>query len=546
MASVFEDTDAAAGTGTIYEMEVGDDFYGQILNSDEDWVAVTLQAGTTYSFGAVGVGAMNSGVSDPLLILRNSSGFELARNDDGGPGLTSSVTFTATSTDTYYVHVKAFETDGDGLYGVSVVEGGMPSYGALLGSAVLYRGGTSWASAPETGVTLTWGVRASGPATDADGRSAPFSQLTAAQTAAVTKALANYTDVADLHFTRVNETGTTNNATILVGAYTSTTDGAGAYAMFPGSTGAVSSDGDLWLNNDGAETNSLPIGSYEYFTCLHELGHAMGLDHPGDYNAAFGVEITYENSAQFMQDSNQYSVMSYFAATDTEPDAPDTYCDTLMMYDILAIQQLYGTNTAARAGNTTYGFHATVGGAYDFTVNDDPLMCIWDGAGRDTIDLSGFRADQVIDLHGGSFSDVGGYKGNLSIAVGARIESAVGGSGADEIYGNEFANKLRGGAGTDVLVGDLGNDTMQGGGGADGFVFIDGYGRDKVLDFSKVVDILSLGSDLWGGTNLTKQQVLNRFAHVTNGDLVFNFGDDVITLLNVHSKVGMLDNILLS
>ena len=412
---------------------------------------------------------------------------------------------------------------------------------------MIYRDGDSWAATPATPVVLSWGVRQSGPAVDASGFSAPFSVLTAAQIAATEGALAAFADVGNVTFTQVAPGGTTDSATILVGAYTSSSDGAGAYAWYPGSTADASADGDMWINNFWANTSDIPIGSYDYYIYLHELGHSMGLAHPGDYNAGGGGPITYQTSAQFVQDSQQYSVMSYFLATDTEPGAPTSYADTLMMYDIYALQELYGVNSATRSGNDTYGFHATLGGAYDFTVNLDPLLCIWDGAGRDTLNLSGFGGRQIINLNDGTLSNVGGYTGNLSIAVGASIENAVGGLGRDQIIGNELGNLLRGGRGIDILIGAGGNDRLSGNLGADRFVFADGCDRDRITDFNKTADRLGLSSDLWGGGVMTAAEVLAAFGTINAGNLVLNFGGgDVVTLLHVSSLVGMADSILIT
>jgi serralysin len=546
MTTLFERADAASNTGTAYAMTAGDEFYGINAKGASDWIAVTLQAGVTYSFGAVGIGAANSGVTDPLLKLHDANGALLAADDDRGPGLTSALKFTASSTGTYFIEVKALTSHGDGVYGLALTVGSMPSYSVEMAAGVLYRDGSSWAGTPATAVNVTWGVRATGPALDAGGHPTAFQQLTAGQAAATQAALTSYADVADITFTQVNPGGTTNNATILVGAYTSTTDGAGAFAQFPGGPGASNPAGDLWINNNSVGAGALAIGTYDYWVFLHELGHALGLSHPGDYNATPGVTITYQKFAQFEQDSNQYTVMSYFRATDTEPKAPGTYSDTLMIYDIYAVQKLYGVNRAARAGDDTYGFHSNLSGAYDFTVNDDPLLCIWDGAGKDTLDLSGFRAKQRIDLNAGAFSDVGGFKGNLSIAIGCRIENAVGGRGDDTIFGNDRGNVLKGGKGLDILVGGTGSDRMTGGAGADGFIFLDGDGRDVVTDFSKADDVLSLGADLWGGTAMTGAEVLTEFADVLGGDLVFDFGTDVLTLLHVSSIDGMADRIVIS
>jgi serralysin len=546
MTTIIETTDAASNSSTQYAMVAGDVFFGAASSGATDWIVVTLVAGHTYSFGAVGMGAVGSGMTDPFLKLRDANGTFLEQNDDGGPGFCADLSFTAATSGTYYIEVKALSGATDGAYGLVLTEGDRPSYGVEMGAAVLYRDGSSWAATPETAVVVSWGVRAFGPAEDASGNPAPFAVLTTAQIGATERALDMFAEVGNISFNRVNPGGTTNNATILVGAYTATDDGAGAYAYFPGSTAPGNSDGDLWINNDSVSKTNIPVGSYDYFVFLHELGHAMGLEHPGDYNAAPGVTITYENSAQFIEDSQQYSVMSYFYATDTEARAPTSYCDTLMLYDIFALQEMYGVNSSTRSGNDTYGFHATtLGGAYDFTVNTDPLMCIWDGAGIDTLDLSGFGGRQVIDLNDGAFSNVGGFRGNLSIALGAQIENAVGGRGNDQIYGNELGNVLRGGKGVDILFGDLGNDRMSGNAGADGFFFVDGGGRDKITDFNKLQDLISLSSDLWGGATKTEAEVVAQFAVIRNGVVVFDFGADELTLMGVGSVTGLADVILL-
>ena len=551
MTRILETTDAASSTATTYAMQEGDVFIGRLSQGGTDWIAVTLVAGHTYSFGAVGLGAAGSGVTDPWLRLHAANGANLLSDDDGGPGLSADLTFTATTSGTYYIEVKSLSGATDGDYGLVVTEGSRVSYDAELGAGVIYRDGGSWAATPQTAVEVTWGVRQSGDgvgggALDASGNPAPFTVLSAAQITATQSALLNFAEVGNVSFVQIAPGVTTNSATILVGAYTSTTDGAGAYAYYPGSTSSGSSDGDMWINNDSVSTSSIPLGSYESWVFLHELGHAVGLAHPGDYNAAAGVSITYENSAQFTQDSQQYSVMSYFAATDTQANCPVSYADTLMLYDIFAIQEMYGVNNTTRSGNDVYGFNATLGGAYDFTVNSDPLLCIWDGAGIDTLNLSGFAGRQVINLNDGTFSNVGGFKGNLSIAVGANIENAVGGRGSDRIIGNELANNLRGGRGIDILSGGAGADTLTGGAGADGFIFAAGFGRDKITDFSLVDDLISLSSNLWGGGVKTAVEVLEQFGVVRNGQVVLDFGVPELTLMNLSSEAGLADRLLIA
>ena len=542
MATITETVDAPGGAATPYALRAGDVFYGTMSQNATDWVAVTLEAGKTYSFGAVGLGAAGSGVTDPFLRLHAAGGGVLAQNDDGGPGFAAQISFTAAASGTFYLEARALSGAPDGAYGLVVTEGARPSYGAEFGAAVLYREGDSWAAGPGTGATVTWGVRALGPALDAEGDPAPFQVLTAAQIAAARAALAQYAEVAGIVFQQVAPGGTTTAATILIGGYDSATDGAAAYANYPGSTAAA---GDVWINTAVVSGTSLPIGSFDSFVFLHELGHALGLAHPGDYNAAPGVSIFYADAAQFTEDSQQYSVMSYFGAAVTEPGAPGSCPDTLMLYDILAVQKLYGVNAATRAGNDVYGFNTTLGGAYDFSVNSDPLLCIWDGGGRDTLNLSGFRGAQVIDLNDGAFSDVGGFNGNLSIALGAVIENSVGGRGADRMLGNEGANWLRGGRGNDLLAGGQGNDLLGGNAGADAFVFGQGDGRDRVTDFNRTEDWVRLSAGLWGGVVLTAAEVLDMFGVMRRGHLVLDFGADELTLAGVSTLAGIDSQIVM-
>jgi serralysin len=395
----------------------------------------------------VGTGIAGVRVSDSFLRLYDGTGALLGSDDDGPPGSNSTISFTATTTGTYYLDAASYGDAGRGQYGLSATLGTKANYDEEMGAGALTRPGTSW-STPGTSATVTWGVRATNAgATDADGSPTPFIPLTTAQIAAVQASLGQYSEVANITFVQVNPGGTTDDATILAGAYSSKTDGAGAYAMYPGSAATA---GDINLNNTSVSTTSLPDGSYSSFAVLHELGHAIGLAHPGDYNAAAGVVFNYENSAANIQDDHQYSVMSYFDESSTT-SSYDSYPDTLMLYDIYAVQQLYGANMSTRATDTVYGFHSNAGAVYDFASNTTPAFSIWDGGGSDTIDASGYAQAQTLDLHDGTFSSIGGLSGNVSIAFNATIENAIGGSGADTIIGNAVSNVLTGGAGADIF-----------------------------------------------------------------------------------------------
>lgn len=459
MPDIFETTDASATTGTAYSLTAGQTAQGTLsTGADHDFYRVTLTAGQTYTFAMTGTGTNN--VQDTYLNLYAADGSTLLSfDDDGLPGNNSTFTFTASSTGTYYIDAGSYNNSFAGQYGVAFTVGTRASFDIQMAAGVVDTE-QSWSATPGSGATVTYAFRQTvSGARDASGAAVPGSQLTAAQQAAVQSALGMFGDVANLTFTQVNPGGFSDNATMLFANYTSTTDGAGAYAYYPGSTASTANEGDVWLNTTSVSTTSLPAGSYSFFALIHEMGHALGLSHPGLYNAAAGVSITYANNAQFTQDTHQFTVMSYFDESNTTASY-GSYPDTLMIADIYALQQIYGADYTTRSGNTTYGFNSNAGGVYDFTTNTNPAMCIWDGAGIDTLDVSGFGNSQTINLQSGTFSNIGGLTGNLSIAIGAVIENATGGSGADTIIGNAVGNTLIGGGGADQLLGGDGNDTI--------------------------------------------------------------------------------------
>src|SRR5262249_9183560 len=136
-----------------------------------------------------------------------------------------------------------------------------------------------------------------------------------------------------------------------------------------------------------------------------------------------------------------------------------------MLYDIQALQYLYGANMTYHSGNDTYSF----------TSSSAPL-CIWDAGGTNTIDFHSITSKYSIDLNAGNFSSTsqttvagGGSTGNnlVSIAYGVTIQNAIGGSGGGTITCNDANDSIIGGAGSDTFVIGRGVDTIKGGGGVD-------------------------------------------------------------------------------
>ncbi len=342
-----------------------------------------------------------------------------------------------------------------------------------------------------------------------------------------------------------------------------------------------SEEGEL-LHEGNFSNGDLSFGGYGATTMIHEIGHAVGLSHPGAYNGAGAT--TYLDQAEYAQDSEQYSIMSYWSASETGARIVNwgtfffSNAQTPLLHDIYVIQQKYGADPTTRTGDTTYGFNSNAGrDVFDFTQNEHPYLAIYDAGGEDTIDLSGFEASVVIDLRDGQFSSAG--QGNITtadqaealqslndayeVAYGvpdffspqsqATIDAVMGSfmtRNASDIladtghagvrttqyqniaiaYGTEIENAV-GTAYRDVIITNEQDNILTGGGGADVFVFAsdeklftDGFtngGTDIITDFEEGVDTIDLsGLGLGGDSELTV--VDNRLDIDIDGDGVID------------------------
>ncbi|CAO3439761.1 M10 family metallopeptidase C-terminal domain-containing protein [Azospirillum doebereinerae] len=346
-------------------------------------------------------------------------------------------------------------TDAAAANGMDGAGSDVPSYVAAL----LPSSRPKWGSAVVgTSALVTYSFMESPASYLGSGDRAGFAAMSQTQRGAVRQALAAWAAVARITFVEVADTGIGGAIRFATNAQHGVS---AAYAYYPSASLAIG--GDVFIANDSSANLNPTPGSYGYKTLLHEIGHAIGLKHPGNYNAGgSGAEGPYLPAAE---DSSQYTLMSYHSHPSLgysgSPTGP-------ALYDVAAIQALYGANTQSRTGNDTYSL-ANTASAFSTT--------IWDAAGADTIDASRQTLAATIDLRAGSFSSAGtngaggAAVGNIAIAYGVTIENATGGSGDDALTGNDAANLLIGGAGDDTLTGGSGDDTLDGGTGTDTAVF---------------------------------------------------------------------------
>jgi serralysin len=286
-------------------------------------------------------------------------------------------------------------------------------------------------------------------------------------------------------------------------------------------------------HDDDADVQS---GTYGFMTYLHEIGHTLGLHHPGSYNYS-GPNGVY--TPAYIQDSHVFTVMSYFRASRNDPtidhfgsDSRWKYPSTPMLHDVLAIQKKYGADTMTRTGNDTYGFNCALSGAdandlskkavFDFSINTNPIITIWDARGVDTLDASGFSTNQTINLTAGQYSSIGALERNVAIAYRCTIEKAIGGAGHDKLIGNSAANVLSGGGGNDSYFVGTGDRVIEAA----------GKGTDTIssvvsFTLSANVEVLTLTGDAnIKGTGSTTGNKL--YGNVGNNILNGGGGRDVL------------------
>jgi len=203
------------------------------------------------------------------------------------------------------------------------------------------------------------------------------------------------------------------------------------------------------------------------------------------------------------------------------------------------------------SGGQVFGFHSNIQGDtaifFDFSINTHPVVTLFDTGANNVFDLSGFGMGNLVDLHDGAFSSVGGLHQNVGIAIGTRIDSAIGGTGGDKLVANDDGDVLMGNAGADILVGGQGNDHLYGNmaGGAqglpDGSDSIDAGGGSNYVNGNAGDDFITAGNGtnrLYGGSGNDRITITGHGSGHING----NMGDDLLQVTagtnDVHGGQG--------
>ncbi len=223
--------------------------------------------------------------------------------------------------------------------------------------------------------------------------------------------------------------------------------------------------------------------------------------------------------------------------------------DTLTADDVANAWSITGSDAGTVAGDVAFsGFESLQGGSdtdtFAFADGVSFSGTVDGGSGSDALDYSAWTTAVTVDLDQGTATGTGGA---------TNFVNATGGSGGDQLTGDDQDNVLDGGDGSDTLLGKdgndllsdgMGNDSLAGGDGDDQYVLTPGSddvvednGENETVDFSGaengvIFDLVSSGiQQVFGGHTV---QFLGTVAAIVGSE--FN---DVLTAAGAEHSVTM-------
>lgn len=404
-------------------------------------ITVSLVKGVTYNLSAGYGYSYVPGASTPTFTMTatNPSG---AKDTSFSSVSSLSGSFTATSSGNYTLTLTS--SAGSSLSSINMqmyAKASLPTNSGDANVDALLQGKNSWWHTPGTApvqggaaingplkslvngsssTTLTYGFLSAAPTSGTVNDKTGFQSITNPNQKAAVQAALNYiSSITNLKFTETDTTtgGQNDSANINFGSnLQSTSDG---YAYTPNNSPAVGKTYVYINNKQPSDLGNFTAGTYGWADVFHEIGHALGLKHPGNYNAGLPGNTTgtppYLDAAH---DNHQYSIMSYNNNSYTNGVNNTTY----MPYDIEALQYLYGVKTngsTATAGTFSFA-NSTPATTY--------LQTLWSNTGGDQINLAGMSNSSVINLNPGTYSSINirsntSNQSNVAIAYGSKINT---------------------------------------------------------------------------------------------------------------------------
>lgn len=343
--------------------------------------------------------------------------------------------------------------------------------------------------------TFTYSFIKNLPSTATSQDKAGFAEMNDTQKAAVEDAFTYLSSLVNVTFTKSDATD--GSADINFGM-NSQSSSAG-YANPPNASGShnvfLMLDNTVKKNAAGVDTNtnlSFAHGSYGWETLIHEIGHTLGLKHPGNYNAGGGGA-----AGPYLPkttDTRRYSVMSYNQPADSmhvtlNGNSASADClnpSTYMAYDVAALQFLYGKSQSP----SNLGGYQTL----NFDANWKGFESVYTPGGG-TLDLSSVTKSNIVDLRNGAFSSINTLATDLTAYLNTvsnqglksyvkSNQSYLGYNNVTVNYGSYFGGVVGGKANDAIFVDPstiLTDQDIDGGDGSD-VVYLSGSASDWTVE----------------------------------------------------------------